>query len=50
MYFISCFYMVIILIEGYSGIVYEIYAIWLYLYSLPLIHGQVSQSWCIGLI
>ena len=28
----------------------EIYAIMIYLYLLPLIHGMDSQSWAIGII
>ena len=42
--------MVIIHYEGYSAIVYEIYAIGLFLYGLPLIHGCRKDSWWICLI
>ena len=35
---------------GHSGIVYEIYAIWIFLYVLSLIHGCRQNSWWIGLI
>ena len=37
------------IVYGILCIVYEIYAIMIYLYGLPLIHGTDSQSWCIAL-
>ena len=36
--------------EGYSGIVDEIYAIWIFLYGHSLIHGCRQNSLWIGLI
>ena len=48
MYFIPCFYTVIIHYECYSGIVYELYAIWIFLYGLHLIHGCRKNNRLMG--